>query len=1081
MATIHFLLGPAGSGKTTQLLDQCSGILQQESDASLWLAPTRRTASAIRPKLSNPAIVYSIEEFAEELIVTNDSQARPLTQAGRRVLIDMVIEQLRKDGTLGNFARVSETRGFIEGIFGLIEELKQHEIWPSRFSASVRKISDADAVMIGLREKATLCATIYEQYQRFLVQKSHFDHEGKLWYARELFRQNRREPFDKIKHIFIDGFVRFTRSQQELFGLFAEQVEHLWITLPMEQDSQRNELFSVSGLTQASLHRRFTSIDCTMETEFLERRSQSLSGLQHLERSLFLPIRGIEPTNKTKGIARLEAPGMTGEVRMVARQIKELLLNDVRADDILVTMREVEPYAELIADVFHDYGIPIDIEGFSPLSRTPQIATLLKALRLPDEHWPFAEVTALLRSGWFRPDWPETRLDPQKPEKAEALLRLLGEPRDKDAYLQAVKRWAINPPEGLEDEAAEESRRRRTHDLAKECGPFLERFFDAWNDIPLSTTLTKHIDWLWSFADNLGLVDDDRAKERLRTELNYWIELDRLSTGSAAIDRKTFLRRLSALLSETGLARTRRGPGRVRVLSAPLARNLDVEYLFVLGLGERSFPLLSPPSTFFDEHERQQLSEHGIRLAGLNEMMAEEMLLFYQLVTRPCQRLTLSFPAVDERGQDLLPGSFLRAVHDCFADDAIVTERRNMLIEGYDQDEPYSLAEHRAQVGLRLANAKPDAKVSVKDSTWANLLDASELAQQRFHSDEYTPYDGMLQTQSIIKQVASLFGPERIFSPTALEEYVACPFRFFLGHVLRLEPLAEPREEIEVTRRGQAVHRALARLHANLQQRKIHQPIEEIDALVQQEFDSAINEDAERAPGPASKALWALEGQRLIKVASRYRGQWESFVKPWQKVGIAPEPFLFEVDFGLPAEPGSQNDNPPLIIRNEAIEVRISGRVDRIDATTKEGDTVFWIIDYKTGRGSHYTGSALLDFQRLQLTLYALAVEQVLLADKNARPLGLAYWLVGEKGAKVVLPKRGGALWLSETSEWQRIREQLQQWILTLAQNIRLGVYPLKPRSEDCTSTCDYGQICRITQARSLEKAWALPLPTLDN
>ena len=54
------------------------------------------------------------------------------------------------------------------------------------------------------------------------------------------------------------------------------------------------------------------------------------------------------------------------------------------------------------------------------------------------------------------------------------------------------------------------------------------------------------------------------------------------------------------------------------------------------------------------------------------------------------------------------------------------------------------------------------------------------------------------------------------FSPTALEDYVACPFRFFMRHLLRLDPLDEPTEEVEVTRRGMTVHRALARLHLRL-------------------------------------------------------------------------------------------------------------------------------------------------------------------------------------------------------------------------------------------------------------------------
>ena len=40
---------------------------------------------------------------------------------------------------------------------------------------------------------------------------------------------------------------------------------------------------------------------------------------------------------------------------------------------------------------------------------------LFCALRLPEEDWPFAGVTALLRNTYFRPRWPETAACPEVP------------------------------------------------------------------------------------------------------------------------------------------------------------------------------------------------------------------------------------------------------------------------------------------------------------------------------------------------------------------------------------------------------------------------------------------------------------------------------------------------------------------------------------------------------------------------------------------------------------------------------------------------------------------------------------------
>jgi hypothetical protein len=257
----------------------------------------------------------------------------------------------------------------------------------------------------------------------------------------------------------------------------------------------------------------------------------------------------------------------------------------------------------------------------------------------------------------------------------------------------------------------------------------------------------------------------------------------------------------------------------------------------------------------------------------------------------------------------------------------------------------------------------------------------------------------------------------------------------------------------------------------------VHEPTPQADAVALEEVRRAVEEDVGRAPSPASKELWRLEGERLLRAAGRYGDHWRRFLEPWRERGVAPAPHLFEVEFGLPG--GEGQPHGPLVLRTTEVEVRISGRIDRVDLTPLEsGEVGFWIIDYKTGRSEHYTGADLSQFRKLQLTLYALAVEEVLLAGQSARPLGLAYWMVSESGPKVVLPgSRNQTLWLEETHRWRAVREQLVGWVATLVDHIRRGLFPLQPRSEHCTQTCAFGQICRITQARSVAKEWALPLP----
>jgi ATP-dependent helicase/DNAse subunit B len=1103
-ARVRILCGPAGSGKTRRLLPRYREVAGAAFGAALWLAPTRRSVEAIRPQLLAgrsaclaPNLI-TFQDFAEEIIRVNDPAARPLSHVQRRLLAEEIVAELHGRGQLSHFRGVVETRGFAETVFELLAELKQNEIWPERFAEVVaRKGKQAPA-------KEQQCALIYNEYQKALIAHQLYDLEGRFWYARDLLGRGARRPFEAVRAVFVDGFTDFTRTQFEILEALAGWAEELWITLPDEADTTRAELFTRPRATLTRLGA------LPFEVERLEPAADGgPAGLAHLERQLFRPYRALSPAGDAAGVSLLQAPGTVGETRLVARRIKALLLEGTRADDIVVTVRDLLPYADLIREVFADYGIPVDVEGAEPLLRNPAVATLLRTLRVPEDEWAFGPVTALLRSGYFCPEWPETRFCPEVAHHAEALLRLLGEPRGREAYLRAVRRWEEKVQPGLEDEQAEESRRQKIHDLAKRCRPFLERFFQAWDGAPVQATLEEHGAWLRHLAEDLGISRaasrdprDAAALGRLWQELEQWGALQRrLHPRRRLLNRAQFARVLGSLAAEAGLARTPRGPGRVRVLSAELARHLRVPYVFLMGLGERGFPRLAAPGPLFDEQERLAFKQAGLDFGCVADLLPDEMLLFYQVVTRAGRALVLSYPAVDDKGQALLPSSFLSHLLDCFAPGAVPVERRNMLIEGYDRDTPLSAAEYRIQVAacggelqarrVSEGNGHPSLTLRVSVSPLApdvraNLADAAELSRLRFHLPDHTPYDGLFRDPAVIAEVQKRFGSEKVFSPTALESYVLCPFRFFLGNVLHLEPLEEPREEIESTDRGLAFHRALSRLHTYLKDRGIHLPEEAVDAELMGRLDEAVEEAARRAPSPAAERLWRIEGQRLKRAAERYRPHWKKFIEPWLPRGVRPQPFYFEVSFGLPVADG-ETPHDPLVIRVDGVEVRVSGRIDRVDvAELPEGSGAshgFWIIDYKTGNPAHYTGSALREFRRLQLTLYALAVQEVLLAGKESRPLGLAYWLVADSGPKTALPAwpKKPVAWFDEADAWGNVREQLRRWVVRLVSNIRQGTFPLKPRSDDCTQTCDFGQVCRISQCREIVegKTWQLPLPVV--
>jgi len=111
------------------------------------------------------------------------------------------------------------------------------------------------------------------------------------------------------------------------------------------------------------------------------------------------------------------------------------------------------------------------------------------------------------------------------------------------------------------------------------------------------------------------------------------------------------------------------------------------------------------------------------------------------------------------------------------------------------------------------------------------------------------------------------------------------------------------------------------------------------------------------------------------------------------------------------------------------------------------------VIDYKTG-----SVPSLAEVKRgemLQLLLYAMAVEKLILGNDAAGPAGVGYWGLKKDGYKeLTFP------------DWQQVKDELEAHVLGVVDRIRDGVFAVDSRKAGCESYCDFRSICRIRQVR---------------
>jgi len=195
--------------------------------------------------------------------------------------------------------------------------------------------------------------------------------------------------------------------------------------------------------------------------------------------------------------------------------------------------------------------------------------------------------------------------------------------------------------------------------------------------------------------------------------------------------------------------------------------------------------------------------------------------------------------------------------------------------------------------------------------------------------------------------------------------------------------------------------------------------------------------------------LRTMERRRTERIMAFYLAQREDYES---QGGPRPSPYLLEESFG-----SEDAQYPMLEIGNGERAVKLRGRIDRIDLLESPSGRFFRVIDYKTGSVPAF--AEVKRGEMLQLVLYAMAVERLMLGDDPARPAGVGYWGLRKEGYKdFTIP------------DWQRLKNELESHVMGVVDRIREGRFPVDSLNAGCESYCDFRSICRVRQVRMAGK-----------
>jgi RecB family exonuclease len=779
---------------------------------------------------------------------------------------------------------------------------------------------------------------------------------------------------------------------------------------------------------------------------------------------LVAPEHGPGPAPAT-GTSILSAPDPEDEVRAVIRDLMARAATGTPLHRIAILYRVDEPYARLAHELLDAAGISWSGPSTRRLADTTAGRVLLGVLRLAEHDFARDAVVEWIASGPVR-DPADGRTVPAS--RWDILSREAGIVTGLAQWTDRLARFARRLTAELDatgdDELSEAARRHLEADL--EHAEHLARFVTELGvrlTPPSPGTWPRLAAWARELLDHYLGGEGRRASwpdaevEAARQVTDALDGLATLAEIRAEASLPTFVRALESELDAPAGRVGRFGAG-VFVGRLRHAYGGDFDVVHVVGMAEGAFPPLGREDPLIPDRVRRNtdgaLPMHAVRRTD------ERRDYLAALAAAPVR--SLSYPRADPRAQrKRLPARWLLETASRLAGEPVGADELTRLssagwlhvVPSFEAGvraagEPGSLTERDVR-SLRVwqESGRPLDRHPLIALTPSLGAGVSAMRQRR--SGALTRFDGH------VGPVDGLLPAEDdALSPTALQEWATCPFRYLLGRVLRLREVERPEvtDRISALARGALIHAVLAEFLDSVEPPTApDQPWNDDERALLLAIAERRCNDVEAEGITGRPLLWKLDRRRILR-------ELEGFLDTDEIVraafGIVPRPGGRELAFGF----GGESGEPATVTLADGRVVRFHGYIDRVDEGF--GGSPVVVFDYKTGRYVDDPSKGLERGNLLQLPVYALAMA----GDRPSADVRAYYWHLRGPG---VDPEAG--IVLDEAT-----RAEFVDKVSAIVDGIGAGIFPAfpdKPRQdgrgretwENCCY-CAFNRLCAPTR-----------------
>lgn len=1006
--SVGLIAGSAGSGKSTTLYETVIGqAMAHPNKQYLVIVPEQFTLSTqqqlvhLHPRhvimnidvLSFDRLAYRIfDELGTDTL-------QVLEDTGKHLLLRKVAQE--QEESLGVLKKNMKRSGYITQMKSLISELAQYDIspeeleemlrHPSMSGAFVRKAEDILVMYRGFREK---------------MQGQYITAEEILQRLMDVVETSRMIAGSTIV---FDGFTGFTPIQYQLLRMLMPLTERMLFTVTVDESTslfgevEEQELFAMSKEMVRRLRHLAMETGVELEDVIFPRGSGRFvpgGKLEHLEHMLFRPeatpytctdTENTESREEELQLCCLRDPRQ--ELEYVASEIERQVREDnARYRDFAVVCANMETYAYLAPGIFRAYHIPCFIDAKAEIVFHPFVEYLTSLFAMLEDHFSYESVMHHLRSGM-------TRLLTKEIDLLENYILAAG--------VRGIKKYQhifTVLPRGYRPEELVELNRIR------------EVFFGPVGTFATNLSRNKHTVKEISVALYRYLETDDieqQLQERARQfreeeneirakedEQIYGLVIDLLDKMVAILgEEEVTLSEYGEMLS-SGLEALSIGvipPGNDQVLIGDMERSRlnQIRVLYLLGANDGAIPKAQGHGGIISQMDREMMKAAGYEVAPTDRERAfMQRFYLYLIMTKPSRKLVVSYARVDNQGKALRCSYVIPMLQKLFPDlkEQIFEElpKQNRLLT------PEAARGYYVEALRDYVRWGENCEELPALARWEKESREREEEQERGMDLLAAAFYTHRREQLSQAAVEAVFGTHMKGSVSRLEQYARCAYAYFLRYGLALAP--RPEYSFEPVDMGNLYHQALEWYSRLLQEQ------EDVDWITvsEEQSDALLNEAVLRTYQEMEKTRILEDARDLYCLHAMEKTLRETVwaLREQVKKG-AFVPKNFEVDFV------EVDEVDALTFQLDSMhDLRLYGKVDRVDLWETEDRVYVKIVDYKSGN-KDLDPTQLYHGLQVQLVLYMKAVKEGLkkqCPEKEVEPGALFYYHIDRP---LVLARKG--------------------------------------------------------------------------